>query len=158
MKPEFKYGLIIGCFGFFNVILEYLPIVKPLGNIYFSIIWTLYFIIPLIFYFLVVFNKRKSLGGNMLWVEGTRMGAYIALIGALVMVVLMILFFTLIKPEFFNEMVEYGIKQGMDEKSALTYYSFSSYLYFAFLRSIMLGVVFSAIFSFFLKKKANNQD
>lgn len=154
-KIEIKWSII-----FFVVALVWMYLEKLFGlhstHIDKHPIYTNFFAIPaiLIYVFALLDKRNNFFNGKMTYKQGFITGLIITVILALLSPLSQLIISSIISPEYFDNAIEYAIKIGeMTQEDAEKYFSSSSYIVQAFIGTLIMGIITSAIVAIFTKKK-----
>lgn len=118
-------------------------------------VYTNFVAIPaiLIYVFALINKRQRDLGGYMTYVQGLRTGIIITMLYAPMSVGVVYLSTQVISPEFFPNVTAYVIKtNAMKPEAAATYFQLNNYMISAFLGSLIMGAITSAIVALFVRK------
>lgn len=122
-------------------------------------LYTNVFALPAIFiYILTLLDKRNNyFHGVISWKDGFITGLIITLIITILTPVTQLIISNIITPEYFPNVIEYTVKEGMMTlEEAEKYFSLSSYIMQGAIGSFVMGIITSAIVAFFIRKKSKN--
>lgn len=155
ITTEVKWALI-----FFVMMLLWMTGEKIAGlhdeNIDKHYIYTNFVMIPAItVYALALLNKRnKDYGGMMSWKQGFASGAVITAIVTLLSPVTQLIINNLISPDYFVNMINYSVEQGiMTKAEAAANFNSGSYIIQGFVSTAVMGLGTSAVVALFVRKK-----
>lgn len=106
-----------------------------------------------IFVFALRDKKKNYYDGNMTWSHGFISGVVISIIITILSPLTIYIAFTLISPDFFANMTEHNISQGLTREKAEAYFNIKSYLIQAAFSGLSMGIVTSAVVALFLRTK-----
>lgn len=119
-------------------------------------IYTNFIAIPAIaVYVLALIEKRKKFyHDNMTWLQGFICGLIITLFVTMLNPLVQIITAKLITPEFFQNIIKYSVEKGkMTTDVAESYFSLLSYIIKGLLGTPIMGVITSALVSFFIRRR-----
>lgn len=154
-KIEFKWALI-----FIAALLVWMYIEKATGlhDTYIAqhLIYTnLFALIAISVYVLALRDKKLHFfNGKMNWKQGMISGVIISIIVALLTPLAQYIINTYISPAYFDNMIAYAVENGkMTSQNAQAFFNLKSYILQSTFFALAMGVVTSAIASFFIKSK-----
>jgi hypothetical protein len=118
-------------------------------------VYTNLFAIPaIIIYVLALIDKRKNFyQGVMTYKQGFVAGLIITLIITLLSPVVQIISLTIIAPDYFRNVIEYSVSEGMmNREEAENYFNLTSYILQALIFAPVMGIITTAIVAIFTKK------
>lgn len=117
--------------------------------------------IPLIF-IIYLFYKDKKINfynNNMNFTQGLESGFSLCFINLLLSPLYQWIIFNFITPDYFKNSIYYYVsRMKMTQMTADNYFNFTSFMNQSLLISFTLGVVFTIVFSFFMRTTAEDID
>lgn len=110
----------------------------------------------ILIYVLALLDKKKNFyNGRMSYKQGFVTGLIITLIVTLLSPLTQWITSNFITPDYFNNVIEYAVKEGeMERSNAESYFSLRSYMIQAFFGAMIMGTLTSAIVAIFTKSKS----
>lgn len=157
-KTEVKYALIFSLVSFVWIVLEFLFGLHT-THIEKHVIVTKFFSFPAVIIMMQnIMNKRKKLGGKITFGQAFQSGFIMTLIVAFLTPLVYYVFFTLINPGYFEAFRNYAVAQNLaTADQAASDFNLKSYLVQSFISAIVMGVLSTAIISFFASLKNKNK-
>ena len=107
-----------------------------------------------IYVFALIDKKKKFYNGNMNYMQGLITGLIISLVVTMISPITQYLVSMVISPDYFKNMIEYSVSQNlMTQQEAESYFSLNNYLMQTVIFTPVMGIITSAIVSFFVKTK-----
>jgi hypothetical protein len=157
-KIEIKWAVI-----FIAAILVWMIFEKLVGlhttHIDKHALYTNFFAIPaIVIYVFALLDKRNNyFNGFISWKDGFITGLIITLIITVLTPLTQIIISNIITPEYFPNIIEYSVKEGMMTlEEAEKYFSLSSYIMQGAIGSFIMGIITSAIVALFIRKKSKD--
>ncbi len=157
-KIEIKWAVI-----FIAAILVWMIFEKLVGlhttHIDKHALYTNFFAIPaIVIYVFALLDKRNNyFNGIISWKDGFITGLIITLIITVLTPLTQIIISNIITPEYFPNIIEYSVKEGMMTlEEAEKYFSLSSYIMQGAIGSFIMGIITSAIVALFIRKKSKD--
>lgn len=155
-RIEIKWGII-----FIFTTLAWMILEKVLGwhdeKIANHAVNTNFFAIPAILvYVLALLDKKKKFyRGHMNFREGVIAGLFMTAVVALLSPLNQYLISTVITPEYFPNVIEYVVNNGiMTQDAASSYFSLNNYLIQSVIGAVVMGTVTSLAVAFLIKSKS----
>lgn len=106
-----------------------------------------------IFVFALRDKKKNYYQGNMTWSHGFISGVIISIIITVLSPLTIYIAFTFISPDFFANMTDYNVAQGLTREKAEAYFNIKTYLLQGAFSGLSMGIVTSAVVALFLRTK-----
>lgn len=153
-RTEVKYGLIFSLVSLIWICLEFLLGLHS-THIEKHVVVTKFFSFPAVIIMVQnIMNKKKELGGKITFGQAFQSGFVMTLIVAFLAPVVYYLFFTLINPDYFESFRNYAVAKNLaTAEQAASDFNMKSYLVQSFISAIVMGVLSTAIISFFASLK-----
>lgn len=152
---EIKWGIIFTIAAFLWILLE-----KMMGwhgkNIEQYAFNTWFFFIPATHIYVSALKAKrdKFFGGKINWFTGLHTGLVITAVVILLNLPLQYFFIQLISPDFCTNAINYVVKSGkMNLSEAEIFYNLKNLIIQSSLKTMIFGIVISAIVSIFVRKK-----
>lgn len=129
-------------------------------NIAKQVLYTNFFaFVAIAVYFLALKDKKDNFFmGNMPFRQGFISGVILSIFIALLSPIVNFITFKYIAPNFFENMINYAVANKVQTQvQANAYFNLGNYIQQGIFGSLSMGVVTSAIISFFLKSKPKNK-
>lgn len=154
LKIELKWGAILAAFTFLVFFLS-----KTLGwqtpetlSKHLTIAFAAFLIGNISCLWLGLKEKKKLSGDQLTFGQGMKSAAIITVFASVIGSLLLFIFASFVNPDFINALTQFSIAEGvLAEGESMT---ISKFLMEFFTHSIILGLVFSLIISFFSKKRS----
>ena len=99
-------------------------------------------------------EKRRKLGGTMIWKQGFISGLLISVVVAVLAPLSQWLAHTVISPDYFPNIIAHSVENGlMSRADAERTFSLGSYMVQGVVGGLVMGVITSAVVAFFVRKK-----
>lgn len=154
LRIEAKWAFI-----FMGMMIGWMALEKAIGlhgpRIAEHAIYTNLVMIPaiLIFVFALINKRQVDYGGSMTYLQGLKSGLVITFLYAPLSLLVVYLSVVVISPEFFPNVTAYVIKEKqMTAEAAAAYFNLNSYLISAFLGSLIMGALTSAVVAIFVRR------
>jgi len=163
---ELRYALIIASLLFVWVSLEYIFGLQDKYIAYHPIIANFAVIIPVIGTVLAIRSKKvNTWEGEMSYWQGFLSGLLVSSYAAVFWVIGLFIFFTLVNPHFFDEMIKYSVSRadilGLDSTDAAIharhFFNMPSYLLQSFVGVFIIGAITTLVASFIFKSKISKR-
>ncbi|MDF2156914.1 DUF4199 domain-containing protein [Algoriphagus sp. CAU 1675] len=155
-KIEFKWGAI-----FLLTTLLWMVMEKSLGwhdeKIADHAVNTNFFAIPaiLVYVFALLDKKKNFYQGTMNFKQGFVSGMVITSVVAVLSPLNQYIISTVITPEYFSNVIEYSVKNGlMTEEAATSYFNLNYYMLQSVIGAVVMGTFTSLALAFLMKSKA----
>ncbi len=156
-KLEIKWGIIFSLSMIIWFVIE-----RALGlhtnKIHLHPTITMLFFIPAvtIFVFALLDKRKTDLGNYMTYKQGFITGLIITIVVTLLTPLNQIIFSKLISPDFFENMINFTVKNKLSSpEAAKDYFNFKNYLIMSIIASPIMGIVTSLIVAIFTRKNQN---
>lgn len=160
-KTDIKWGLI-----FVVVALAWMGFEKMMGwhgeNIdQHATMTNIFAVIAIAIYVFALRDKKHNdLGGQMSWTQGFISGMIITAVVVVLSPLSQWIVHNLISPEYFPNIIEYSVNEGMwpDRASAEAYFSLGNYMLISAVSALILGAVTSAVIALFVRSRSSGSD
>ncbi len=156
-KIEFKWAIYYTFLGIMWFQLE-----KYLGfhdkNIANQPLFTnLMYILVFVVYVLFLIDKKKNFFmNNMSWQQGLLSGVILAIIAMILSPFALYFCLKYINPDFFTNMINFSVAQGMKLKSAQAMFGSTAYMILTSFSTLSFGIIFAAVAAAVVKTKKQN--
>ncbi|TFV96194.1 DUF4199 domain-containing protein [Algoriphagus kandeliae] len=115
----------------------------------------LYAIPAIMVYVLALLDKKKNFyGGQMTYKQGFMTGLIITLIVAILSPLNQYIISTFITPEYFTNVIEYSVSNGMMEQTeAEAYFSLKNYMLISVIGALMMGLITTLVVALFVRSR-----
>ena len=156
-KLELKWGVIFAAMQLLWITLEF---VVGLHDKYISwhpIISNFIAIPSIIIMVLAIRKKRSVLDGRITFGKAFLCGLGVSIVVAVLSLLVQTIFFRLINPNFFANMIKYAIENGKSTlEQAQAFFNVNNYLLQGAIGSIVIGAITSLIIAAIIKKDLRN--
>ena len=115
----------------------------------------LFFIPTVVLYVLALKEKRRKLGGNITYKQAFFAGFSISMVVALLSPLTTLLIQQVISPNYLENAIDYAVtNKKMTAEMANAMFNLNNYLLQSFIGALIMGIVISAIVSFYIKTKS----
>lgn len=113
----------------------------------------LFALVVIVIYFLALRDKRNNYyNGYMTWQQGFLCGLIISVIVALFSPISQLIAHKIIAPGYFENAINFGIRNGQNEELLRTYYTLRSYIIQSFLSTMSLCILTGAFVALILRR------
>ncbi|NJB85848.1 hypothetical protein GGR26_001616 [Lewinella marina] len=108
-----------------------------------------------IVYVLALRDKREHYyGGEMSYRQGFTAGVVMTVMVAVLSPLAQLITHTIVTPDYFTNVIRYSVEQGyLTQAEAEANFNLSSYVFQAFIGSLVLGLLTAAIVAFFVRRR-----
>ncbi len=155
-KVEIKWALIFVAAALGWMVIEKLTGLHGENIAQHAIYTNIFAVVAIAVYVFAILDKRKTdYAGVMSWRQGFMAGLIITMIVTVLSPFSQWVTHTIISPEYFPNIIEYTVEEGMmNREAAESYFSLGSYMMQSAIGALVLGIVTSAIVAFFTKKES----
>ncbi len=114
---------------------------------------TAFSIIALVVYVIALKERKKSLGNIISWREVMIYGSVLSAMIAILSPIVQFISVRIISPDFLRNSIEVAVAKGTDRTLAETFYGFNSVALQAFVFSLSMGILTTAIVALFIRTK-----
>jgi hypothetical protein len=153
-RTELKWGLIFTAMMLIWMIGENLTGLHDV-HIDKHPIFTNLILFPAVLIFVLALREKrdKDLGGKMTWMQGFIAGLLISVVVAALSPLVQYLTHVIISPQYFENAIAYSVESGnATQEEAESFFNLGSYLIQGAVGAIFMGMITSAIVSFFVRK------
>jgi uncharacterized membrane protein YhaH (DUF805 family) len=153
-RTELKWGLIFTAMMLIWMIGENLTGLHDV-HIDKHPIFTNLILFPAVLIFVLALREKrdKDLGGKMTWMQGFIAGLLISVVVAALSPLVQYLTHVIISPQYFENAIAYSVESGnATQGEAESFFNLGSYLIQGAVGAIFMGMITSAIVSFFVRK------
>ncbi|NVK50180.1 MAG: DUF4199 domain-containing protein [Cyclobacteriaceae bacterium] len=108
----------------------------------------------LVYVFALLDKKKNYFGGHMTYKQGFMSGIVITIIVAILSPLNQYLISTYITPEYFANVIEYSVSNGvMEQTEAEAYFSLKNYMLISVIGALLMGLITTLVVALFVRSK-----
>ncbi|MBX3044023.1 MAG: DUF4199 domain-containing protein [Candidatus Kapabacteria bacterium] len=156
---EFKWALVFSVMSLMWISMEKFSGLHDENISNHATITNLFAIPAILVYVFALLEKRKNnYNGIISWQQGFQTGLIITVFISLLVPLNQLLTHYIISPDYFNNIINESIRQGIiSEQEATKYFSFQSYIFKSMFGAVVMGIISSAISALIVMKKSVNK-
>lgn len=154
MKREFKWAVILTVLslGWLSALMFFGFQEAPKANQYF-LYSGLFYVLFAVIYFLALADRRKGQRGYLTRRDGFLTGLIVTFFYVILIPLNVLVFYVIINPDFFNDMVHAAVLSGDTLQEAESQYNLWGYIANSMLLSAIIGGLISATAAFVLERQ-----